>query len=343
MTDIGRTKRGWRIARLLVMVAVLLLAASARPSSGQDLIEVRNAKTETTVKRKGEIRDWQGSALTLELNGRAESISNDSIVRIETSWSLECLEGRKLLEQRQFAAAIPLLARAAAGEKRVWAASMIRADLVRALLATGKEFDAVQQFLMILSKDPETRFMQYAPLAWDTGLVDTQFTALARQCLESSQVNVQLIGASWLLGTAERAVAVELLGKLKQDIRPEVAHLASAQLWRAEVPKATAAQVDAWMRQIERMPESLRAGPLLLAGMAQARLKQNDDAVLAWLELPILHPEDYRLAAGGLARAAGLLETQGQTVPARRIWSELTQRYPGTQWAAEAETRLKKD
>lgn len=331
-----------RLKLAIFACAIFWVQAGSLLPAAQDVIEVQHPKAESTVKRKGEIRGWEGSALTLEINGREESIPNQLIVRVETAWSEDCQAGRRRLAERQYSAAVEPLARAAAAESRPWAASIIRAELVRALSAGGNDFEAVQQFLLILARDPETRFMEFAPLAWDSGLVDAPFAALAKQCLASPKPNIQLLGASWLVGTAERAAALEVLGKLKQDIRPEIAHLASAQLWRGEVPRANRSQVDGWMRQIERMPQELRAGPLLVSGMAYARLQEIDRALLALMELPILHADDYRLAATGLFRAAALLAGQGDSAAARRLWSEVNQSYPGTRWAADAETQLGK-
>jgi hypothetical protein len=185
--------------------------------------------------------------------------------------------------------------------------------------------------------------MEFAPLVWDGGLVDAPMVMIAQKCLESSVPNFQLLGASWLLGTPQRGAAVEVLKKLKQDIRPDIAHLASAQLWRTEVPQADEKAVESWARQVERMPESLRAGPLLLIGLARQRLKQADRAVLSWMEIAILHEDDFRMAANGLARSAGLLAEQGKAEAAKRIWMELSQRFAGTQWATEAESRLGKE
>lgn len=330
-----------KLAQNLVLVSLLVLSWTTL--SAQDVVEVRSEKTGNILKRRGEIKSWEGGSLTFESNGRTDSISNDTIVQIQTTWSADCLNGRQLLESRQFAAAIEPLAKAAAAETRPWAAAMIRADLVRSLSAIGNDFDALQQFLLILSQDPETRWMEFAPLAWEGGLVDSPMAALAQKCLDSKQPNLQLLGASWLLGTPQRGAAVEVLKKLKQDIRPEVAHLASAQLWRTELPQANEKEVESWARQVERMPESLRAGPLLLVGLANQRLKQTDRAMLSWMEIAILHADNYRLAALGLARSAAVLSEQGKTEAAKRIWIELTQRFAGTQWATEAESRLGKE
>lgn len=330
--------------RLVPLLAlVVLLFGDLSFLIAQDVVEVRSSKSGNILKRRGEIKSWEGAALTLEANGRTEPIPNESIVRIETNWSEECLQGRQFLESRKFAAAIEPLAKAASAEPRPWAAAMVRADLVRSLSALGKDLDALQQFVLILSQDPETRWMEFAPLAWDGGLVDAPIAAIAQKCLEAKQPNLQLLGASWLLGTSQRAAAVETLKKLKQDIRPEVAHLASAQLWRTELPQATEKEVANWARQIERMPESLRAGPLLLVGLASQRLTQPDRAVLSWMEIAILHEDNYRLAAIGFSRSAALLGEQGKAEAARRMWLEISQRFAGTQWATEAESRLEKE
>lgn len=341
-----RTARSTRMvpARLaLLLTLACSLAGNRGTLLAQDIVEVRSEKTGNILKRKGEIKSWEGASLTFDANGRTDSIPNETIVRIQTTWSADCLTGRQLLESRQFAAAIEPLAKAAAAETRPWAAAMIRAELVRSLSALGNDFDAVQQFVLILSQDPETRWMEFAPLAWDGGLVDTPMAAIAQKCLEAKQPNLQLLGASWLLGTPQRGAAVEALKKLKQDIRPEVAHLAAAQLWRAELPQASEKEVEGWVRQVERMPESLRAGPLLLVGLASQRLKLTDRAMLSWMEIAILHGDNYRLAALGLSRSAALLAEQGKAEAARRIWIELTQRFAGTQWATEAEARLGKE
>ncbi|MFO0036225.1 MAG: hypothetical protein ACK55S_13540, partial [Planctomycetota bacterium] len=88
------------------MLLLLCLIAVPPLPAIQDVIEVQHPRAESTVKRRGEIRGWEGTALTLQTNGREESIPNEIIVRIETAWSEDYLAGQRLLEERQFAAAV---------------------------------------------------------------------------------------------------------------------------------------------------------------------------------------------------------------------------------------------
>ncbi|MFM7115597.1 MAG: hypothetical protein ACKO0N_03100, partial [Planctomycetota bacterium] len=65
--------------RLVLLVALAgLLADSGTALSAQDVVEVRSEKTGNILKRRGEIKSWEGASLTLEANGRSDSIPNDT-------------------------------------------------------------------------------------------------------------------------------------------------------------------------------------------------------------------------------------------------------------------------
>lgn len=314
--------------------------AAWTPPQELDVVVVRTSDPEVTAKRRGRILDWLGPELTLEIGGSPRAISNEEIVELQVTWPADYQAAQAQLANRQFAEAVPLLSRAIATESRGWAARLIRRDLIRCLSVLGQDAEAIQHFLILLDQDPETRMMDIAPLAWDSGLAEARVVDLARQAVKSKGAYPRLLGASWLLGSSDRAAATAVLQELSQDIRPVVAHLATAQLWRSELLTARQTEVDRWARQVERMPRAIQAGPLYVLGLAEERLGKSDDALMAWLRIPILHAEQERLSAVALVRAAGILEARGQVPEARRVWSELASQFPATSWGTAARARL---
>ena len=323
--------------RVSIAFALLLPANIA---SGQDTVIMFGSEPGSTIKRKGTIVQWIGPELTIDLSGTSKSIPNDQIVGLETTWSPEYQQAKELLAARKIAAAFEPLRIAIAGEQREWASAIIRADLMRCLSAGGADFDACQLYLQLLAKDPETRFAEFIPLAWESGMVDGPFAESAKRWMNANDPMAQILGASWLFGTSDRSAAITKLKELSRDIRPAVAHLASAQVWRSEMLSADTAQVDRWALQVKRMPKSLQAGPLLMLGLANERLGRREECLTALLQIPILHQDDYRLSATALHRAALILQNAGQSREARRLWNEVVASFPETKWSQTARDAL---
>jgi tetratricopeptide (TPR) repeat protein len=158
--------------------------------------------------------------------------------------------------------------------------------------------------------------------------------------MNSNEPMAQILGASWLFGTSDRSAAIAKLKELSRDIRPVIAHLATAQIWRSEMLSADSAQVDRWAQQVKRMPKSIQAGPLLMLGLAYERLGRREECLTALLQIPILHQDDYRLSAKALHRAAIILQNAGQLPQSRRLWTEITRSFPETRWSQTAREAL---
>ena len=328
------TMLAWLVSMVFAMFFTPIVA------SGQDTVIMFGSEPGSTIKRKGAIVQWIGPELTIDLSGTSKTIPNDQIVGLETTWSAEYQRAKELLAARKIAAAYEPLRIALAGEQREWASAIIRADLMRCLSAGGADFDACQLYLQLLAKDPETRFAEFIPVAWESGMVDGQFAESAKRWMNANDPMAQILGASWLFGTSDRSAAIAKLKELSRDIRPTVAHLASAQVWRSEMLSADTAQVDRWALQVKRMPKSLQAGPLLMLGMANERLGRPEECLTALLQIPILHQDDYRLNAIALHRAALILQNAGQSREARRLWNEIITSFPETRWSQTAHDAL---
>lgn len=109
-----------------------------------------------------------------------------------------------------------------------------------------------------------------------------------------------------------------------QRIQREVALLAGILLWPAErIPKLRkTSDLLPLQRILEQLPENQRAGPYFLYGRAARQVGQSEDAVIAWMRVPILYPENRPLAAEALREAADVLKSLGRTDQAETLLRE---------------------
>ena len=149
-----------------------------------------------------------------------------------------------------------------------------------------------------------------------------------------------LVGSSYLLSSAERADALRRLKELALDGDVRIALLSEAQLWRIAAGTADAGQLAGWERTIDKLPESLRAGPYLTYGRALGRSGRSDQAALALLRVSILYPDQHRLSAEALWSAGQMLENASQPREAASLYRELVRDFPQTLVAASAKDRL---
>ncbi len=324
--------------RCLVFFGWFLL--SVHVAYGQDTVWVRSPDGSKEIKREGLIVDWTDDTLRMEVNGRINEVSSDRIVSYQTKWPSEYDLAKTEIEKHNFSAAINPLQLAVQAETRSWARHIMVIDLIRSLYLAERYQEAVEAFLVLVVEDPQTRFFAAIPLAWELRPAQLPSSTSATKWLDSGNPTAQLLGASWLLSTNDRAKAIQKLESLSGDIDARIAHLASAQLWRDQVLAPKKDQLDRWLRHVERMPSELRAGPLVVLGLAQQRAQQPDEAILSWMKVLILSPNEYRLAGFALQQSALLLQNEGRRVEAQRLWAELNVNYPQTPWANEAQQAI---
>ena len=200
--------------------------------------------------------------------------------------------------------------------------------------------NAASSFSQIIAYDGQSRFTHLVPLPWDRAFIDTAMIERAKQWQQSSSETIRLMGASWLLGSPAREAATAELDELSRSRDPRIAHLASLQLWRGKSVSANASDLARLEKQIARMPINIRGGAMFVRGEIELRLQQIDEASLSYLQIPILHPDNLRLSAIGLQKAATSLEKAGQSDEAKTLLRELVRDYPKTRFAAEANSRL---
>ena len=151
-----------------------------------------------------------------------------------------------------------------------------------------------------------------------------------------------LLGASWLLASSERDLAVQVLKQLAVGQDRQIAFLAEAQLWRIQVPTVSAGGIEGWEKMLERMPPALRSGPSYLLGHALRRTGREQDALIAWMRVPLQYPRHRLLAAESLLATARYYQATGKSLQATTLYRELTGGYAGTIAGQAARDQLQK-
>jgi tetratricopeptide (TPR) repeat protein len=317
---------------LLVVGCALAISRIGSAQTQPDTVVTLRKESDQTIKRRGTIVQWKGMSLTIHSSGRDREIDNDDIVEVQTKWSEDYRSGIAELKTGKTQIAIVKLQEALKNESRPWAQRIIRSHLVDAFQSIEKPAAAVDQFLQIVREDPHTRFLHLAPLPW-TGSTNS-LDQPAQKWIESDEPVQQLIGASWLLGGAQRAKAIEVLQDLSRDIDTGIRNVAIAQLWRVRA-NVNLKQTQVWQQIIDQMPRSLRAGPCFVLADAQSRAGQVDEAQVNLMRIPILYADQRSLSAAALYRTANLLHNSGQPERAQTILDELVAKYPQTVWAQQ--------
>ena len=332
----------WRTVACVLAASLLGMLFLPGQTDAQDTVIVATGKArEGRMKRRGQITDYTGAGLVLvPKHGRKVTIPVDRIVKIETQRSAEQVAGDQAMAQDDYYQALTHYDKAAKEEKRRWVRREIIAAAVRAHRALGHLEKAGDLFLVLAEEDPATPYFDVIPLAW------TFTRGVSRQKAKSwlakkTSSAAMLLGASWLLSGIDRPAAVGALNRLRGDPDRRIALLSMAQSWRTRLATASQHDLVDWGGAIERLPESLRAGPYFVLGRALAHRKKSKQAALMLLRVPILHPHERDLAAESLLAAASVLEQSNHADQAGRLFEELIRDYPKTTAAEAAKQRLK--
>jgi len=321
-------------------VLALLLGTGDRLLAA-DVVAVRSADGKRETRITGEIVDWLGPELILRRSsGREERIPSDRVLNVDATWNEAHVQAEGLRNVGDLAAALVLFNQAIRSEERAWVRRRLLARIVECNAETGQIEQAGETFAALIQSDPQTPDFAVIPLNWGTVRTTAGLESIAGRWLSAKSASVKLLGASWLLSSAQRNQAVAALNRLASDPDARVAFLAKGQLWRTEVVTVTDASISKWQDVIRRMPEPLRAGPYFVVADALARREQPQQAALHWMRIPILYPQQRQLAAEALWGAANQLERIEQTPEALALYREIVSRHKDAPCAAQAEQRL---
>jgi tetratricopeptide (TPR) repeat protein len=328
-------------AACFVVVVLSLIACVGL--ANEDTVVISRGDGPGQARRTGEIVDFTGEFLTLQLaGGRQEKIPAERVLGVETSRVKDHQNADQLVLEGRYPDAVVAYRRAANEESRTWVRRQILASLVRCYTNMNQPDLAGDTFLLILRSDPTSPWFDTIPLAWMPQPPAGSWEQRAADWMDNPTVPAAaLMGASWLLSTARRDQALDVLRRLAADPDSRVALLAEAQQWRVRLVTASAEDVARWESVIGRLDRSLRAGPYFLLGHAQARQSEPVRAALAFLRVPILYPEHRDLAAESLLMAGEQLTLAGSRDGAATLFRELIDKHPDHVLAAVAEQKLR--
>ncbi|MCG8583332.1 MAG: hypothetical protein MI757_01300 [Pirellulales bacterium] len=325
----------WRTS-LVAFILSTLLSASAQ---SEDTVWLRTtADSDQVFSRKGTVADFTGETLTLESGSR---IPADRVVRVDSPWTPAHIAGDAAMADGDFAKALIAYQTAGREESRRWARRIILANIVACYREQNNLGAAASAFLALVKADPATRRFDEIPLVWfSTG--GTRFdTTGAKSWLDSKDPVARLIGASHLVNSPDRAKALEVLEALSILPDTRIALLAQAQIWRTRIATSKPYEALQWATAIEKLPESLRAGPSFVVARAFAHHKQPERAAELYMRVPILHPKHYDLAAQSLLEAGELFQRIDRRQDANRCFREIVKRFGRSQVAESAAQKLR--
>jgi RND family efflux transporter MFP subunit len=324
-------------------VALSFLLASSAIAQPPDALTIATGADHAGRQRMtGKVIDFMGDTLTWQnAAGSETSIAADRVIEIEAAWNDPHRVANQLFDSGQYAAALTQYGKAIGSEPRLWVRRLILAKAIWCCRNTGQQQRAVRTFLALVSSDPNTPYLNCIPLAWTSTPADAAMIATAGQAISpDAPAAAQLLGASWLLNSAEAVKGTEVLRRLSTHEDRRIALLAETQLWRVRRAGAEANNADRLGTIVQNMPLEFQAGPVMLWGESLATAGRQREAALAYLRVPVLHPLAGDLAAEAWYRAGQALAAERRGEEAALAWQTLLKEHPGSLLAESARQRL---
>lgn len=326
----------------VLSLSLSLSLAGPRPLAADEVLIRAAGEGERLQRRQGEVLEYTGRELTLRLaDGRQERHPADRVVEVRPDKSPQHAAADRLRGEGRFADALAAYRQARSEARYNWLRRLLLAREAMCYAAEGQVRYAGEAFLSVVRSDPTTPYFAAIPLPWARSRGGPDVEQAAAEWLNQRDLPAaRLMGAAWLLGSSQRAVALETLRQLAGDTDPRVARLAEAQLWRAEYVTSSPDEVTRWWDRVAAMPAELRYGPYYVLGLAFEQHGRHEEAALAWMRVPILHSDQYPLAAASLWQAAGALEQAGQAKEAGGLLREIVDRYAASEYVGRARQRI---
>jgi hypothetical protein len=279
-----------------------------------------------SIELRGVLVEWEPTRLVLlrkDAKGPT-TFPGDQVIGVEPGWKEESFASvhRHFSEQR-FAEVI------AEGQSVLktssvprWQQRLIVAEMVQSACALG-QWQVAGKVYGYLAQDTSPQvLLSVIPLPWSDELLSAGkgMREPAAEWLQRSEPEMQLLGASWLVGSEQNGLALEMLKRLSNHESPLVSNYAQVQLWRSVPPsEIESAYFGKWVALRDSMPWVLQAGPTMLLGH---RLEQSgawELAVSEWLRIASLYGDRYHLKARAIDRAIAACRTAGAIEQADRI------------------------
>lgn len=321
-----------RILSLTLMIGICFLIRAVS-SHAQDKIEVRPDHHVGQATLPCTILDFTHSKIKVKLlpSGSVRTYPSSQIVKVHTPQTEQHQQGLKQLQAAQYKKAIASFSEALNIENRSWVRREILALMIKAALNQGDILKASLRFQMMVENEPDSRHFELIPLDWTFQESLSPARSAARGWLTEKDEVKQLMGASILLTAPDyQARAEATLRSLATSTNLNVQQLARTQLWRIRLRAGDLSHLELqrWERNLNQVPEHLKAGPYFLLGTGYAMLERHGQAAAAFLWIPLAYDSNPQLSALANLKAADSLLALGQTANALRLYQETVTRYP---------------
>ncbi len=284
-----------------------------------------------SIELRGVLIEWEADRLVLVRKGDAgpTTFPGDNVVGIEPGWKEESfsevhrhfLEHRfaDVLRQGQAVLKTPSIPR--------WQQRLIVAEMVQSACALRQSQVAGKLYGYLVQDRGPQLLMSVIPLPWSDELLNSGrgMSELALTWIQNQEPEMQLLGASWLLGGEQNGMGTDRLKRLSDDNSLLVSNYAKVQLWRTVPPSEIESQhLGKWVALRDRMPLSLQAGPTMLLGHRLDQAGAWELAVAEWLRIASFHADRYYLGVRAIDRATAACRNADA-----RDWADrIIARYP---------------
>ena len=293
---------------------------------------------------------------TAKVAGKTRAYRLADVKRVELSTpseinlGIEAFEsGKKSGAESEFARALALFQQGRDKASRRIEKELSTVRIVDALVALGRDDEAVSEFFLLCRLDPYSPYLSSIPLRWveqaptrnttgsGSGLDEregekwlgdvanpTGRLLAASVFLRSSTLGIRAVSALRDLATLE---APEGVSEETTESCRVLSLLASAQLWRNDIFRApTEQESKRRTRTIELLPPGTRSGPLALLAEGERKAGDTEKAGLDFLRVALENPDRFSLAAFASNRAAEVYEQLGDKETANKIREDSARR-----------------
>ncbi len=317
---------------LLINLAIMFVFLYTDSSCAQDKIEVRPDHHVGQATLPCTILDFTQSEIKVKLlpSGTVKIYPSSQIVKVHTPQTEQHQQGLEQLNNEEYKKAIDSFSEALNIENRLWVRREILALMTKAALALGDNLKAAHRFQIMVENEPDARSFDLIPLDWDIKETLSPARNAAHNWLTEQDEVKQLIGASILLTAPDyQAQAEAALRSLATSPHVNIQQLARSQLWRLRLRAGDISlmELQRWERNLNQIPEHLRAGPHFLLGIGYAMLERHGQAAASFLWIPLADNSNPQLSAEASLKAADSILAMGQTNNALRLYRETAARY----------------
>ncbi len=332
-------RRKFRWSGLAIAIVVLAsVCGQGSAARADDIVRVAHESDGSIVEIVGEIVSYDRKELSVQTaSRRPRQFATPLVLSTKTELSPHHKAARRHLDRGEWSEAVEELRMAIQDERRNWVRQAVFRDLAFAYRFANDLEQSAATALALYREFPRTYQLDVLPLVWDNGRLDQPLQRKAIQWLDSKRPEEQLLAASWLLSGASRSASRQRLQRLTDSWEGWIAQLATAQLWRMQMDRATTVECERWARLIARMPPELRAGPLTVLGRAWRQAGQPETAAITLMKVPILHTDERELAVASLMQVAKLVPSDEQN----GVYREVVDTFPYSAEASMARRQLR--